>query len=311
MPLDPHAKALLDQMAAMNLPPIQTLEPAMARAMFDAIPVPTPLKSVAETEDRTIPGPAGAIPIRVYRSPGDSGTLVFFHGGGFMVGGIASHDEVCHTLATSAGCSVVSVDYRMAPEDPFPAAPEDCYAATAWIAAHGAELGIDTGRVAVGGDSAGGNLSAAISIMARDRGGPRIALQLLIYPAVDMDFTYPSFQENAVGYGLELASCEYFTKFYAPDESTYGDPRLSPIRAESHRDLPPALIQTAGFDPLRDQGPAYAEKLRAAGVEAACTCYEGMIHGFYNYGAEWTARADAVAEASRALRSVLSPAMAL
>lgn len=309
MPLDPEAQSLLTQMASLNAPPIQSLTPAQARAMFDTIPVPAPLKPAAETFDRTIPGPAGAIPIRVYRSPGDRGTLVFYHGGGFMIGGIASHDEICHTLSTSAGCSVVSVDYRMAPEDPFPAAPLDCYAATAWIAANGAELGIDTGRLAVGGDSAGGNLSAAISLMARDAGGPRIDFQLLIYPAVDMDFSYPSFQENAVGYGLELATCEYFTRHYAPDESQFGDFRLSPIRAASHANLPPALIQTAGFDPLRDQGPAYEAKLRAAAVPVKTTCYAGMIHGFYNYGAAWPARNAAMAEAAGALREAFAPAM--
>ena len=310
MPLDPEAAQLLTMMSELNAPPIQSLEPMMARAMFDSLPVPPPVKPAAETFDRTIPGPAGEIPIRVYRSPGDSGTLVFYHGGGFMIGGIASHDEICHTLATSAGCSVVSVAYRMAPEDPFPAAPIDCYAATAWVAANGSVLGIDTGRIAVGGDSAGGNLGAAISLMARDAGGPRIDFQLLIYPAVDMDFSYPSFQENAVGYGLELATCEYFTKYYAPDESTYRDPRLSPIHAASHANLPPALIQTAGYDPLRDQGPAYEAKLRAAGVPVKLTCYEGMIHGFYNYGSDWPARNAAMAEAAAALREVFAPVLA-
>jgi len=307
MPLDPEVKVLLDQMAAMNMPPIHSLEPAMARAMFDGMPAQQPAKPAARVEDRTVPGAAGDLAARVYANPGDVGTLVFFHGGGFMIGNIETHNEACHALAAAGGCSVVSVAYRLAPEDVFPAAPEDCYAATAWIAAHGRELGVDTSRLAVGGDSAGGNLSAVVSILARDRGGPKIALQLLIYPAVDMAFSsYPSARENGSGFGLETADADYFTRYYAPEASQHGDVRLSPIGAASHAGLPPALIQTAEFDPLRDQGPAYAAKLRAAGVAATCTCYDGMIHGFYQFGPEWPARIQAVAEAGAALRRALA-----
>ncbi|MBI2766833.1 MAG: alpha/beta hydrolase [Chloroflexi bacterium] len=306
MPLDPNAKAVLEAMAALNAPPLSTLTPEQARMSFSAMPVPPIATPAARVQDTTVPGPAGDIPVRVYANPGDRGTLVFFHGGGFVLGDIASHDEICHSLAHAAGCSIVSVDYRLAPEHPYPAATEDAYAATAWIAANGAaQLGLDTSRIAVGGDSAGGNLAAVVSLMARDRGGPAIALQFLIYPAVDMAFDYPSFTENGAGYFLDQDTINYFTNHYVPGSSRAGEPYLSPILASSHAGLPPALIQTAEFDPLRDQGPAYGEKLRAAGVEAAVTCYDGMIHGFYNLGFAWPARDRAIAEAATSLRAAL------
>nr|AIT69728.1 lipase/esterase AS-Trib20-ORF1 [uncultured bacterium] len=308
MPLAPEAQALLDQMAALNAPPLHTLEPAAARAMFDAAPLPEVRSPVARTEDRSIPGPLGEIPVRIYQSPGDRGTLVFYHGGGFMLGGIESHDEVCHTLSTGAGCSIVAVDYRMAPEHPYPAAPEDAYAALVWVAENGDSLGLDTSRLAVGGDSAGGNLSAVVSVMARDRGGPELALQFLIYPAVDMSQDYPSFRENASGYMLDVDSVNYFLRHYAPDEARHQEPYLAPIFAGSHVGLPTALIQTAEFDPLRDQGKAYAEKLSAAGVAVTYTCYEGMLHGFYNFGFAWPSRADAVEEGAAALREAFAAA---
>lgn len=241
------------------------------------------------TEDRTAPGPAGEIPIRIYRPVGveQPGVLVFFHGGGFVIGNIATHDASCRYLVSDGGFAVVSVDYRLAPEHPFPAGPDDCLAALRWIADHGDELGVDTSRLAVGGDSAGGNLAAVTALRARDEGGPALTFQLLVYPVVDLTPTldhpvYPSMTENAVGYFLSMNDMLFFGECYVAQEADRRVSMASPILSESLADLPPALVMTCEFDPLRDQGESYAKALSNAGVQATLSRYDGAIHGVMN-----------------------------
>jgi acetyl esterase len=241
---------------------------------------------VGSVVDRRIPGPAGDIPVRVYTPNGTAPfpLLVYFHGGGWVLGGIDTHDGTCRSLANGAGCVVVSVDYRLAPEHRYPAAAEDCCAATQWAAAHAAELGADARRVAVGGDSAGGNLAAVVALMARDRGGPALVLQLLIYPATDARFDTASYRDNADGYLLTAADMRWFWDHYLGDSGRGAEPYASPLRAADLSGLPPALVITAEFDPLRDEGEAYAKRLEDAGVASRLSRYDGMIHGFFGMG---------------------------
>ena len=284
MPLDPQARAVLDQMAALGLPPLGSLSPEETRRNMEerqaALP---PGEAVASVEDRTIPGPGGDIPIRIYRPDGPTPmpVLVFFHGGGWVIGSVNTHDGTARTLANAGECIVVSVDYRLAPEHKFPAAAEDAYAATLWAAQHATSFGGDPERIAVGGDSAGGNLAAVVALMARDRGGPSLVYQLLVYPVTDYGFDTPSYGENAEGYLLTRDSMRWFWGHYLKDEADGADPYASPLRAESLAGLPPALVITAEFDPLRDEGAAYATRLREAGVPVQYSSYEGMIHGFF------------------------------
>ncbi len=308
MPLDPQTKAVLEQMAALNLPPYWTLSAEEARRQFEATRPPVPGEPVAKVEDRAIPGPGGDIPVRVYTPEGNAPfpILVYFHGGGWVLGNIASHDNTARLLTNRAGCIVVSVDYRLAPEHKFPAAAEDCYAATKWVADHAAELGGDPERIAVGGDSAGGNLAAVVSLMARDRGGPKLVFQLLIYPVTDYDLDRPSYQENAEGYLLTKDWMVWFWNHYLPSAEYAHHPHASPFRAEDLRGLPPALVLTAEFDPLRDEGEAYAERLREAGVPVTCTRYDGLIHGFFGMSAVIDRARDAVDQAATALREAFA-----
>jgi acetyl esterase len=310
MPLDPQAKALLDAMPPM--PDLSTLDLALARAgmerAFDA-GAPVPLASV---EDRAIPGPAGELRIRVYtpqaphsEASGPFPGLVFFHGGGFVLCSLDSHDGICRSLAHAAGCSVVSVDYRLAPEHPYPAAPEDCYAATRWVAKHGGELGIDVTRLAVAGDSAGGNLAAVTAMMARDRGGPVLRFQLLVYPVTDFSFDTHSYRENAQGYFLTTGMMRWFWDQYLADAKQGAEPYASPLRARDLSSLPPGLCITAGYDPLRDEGEAFAERLRGAGIAVRTSRYDGMFHGFFAMGGRLDEARAAVAEAAAALRAAL------
>jgi acetyl esterase len=210
--------------------------------------------------------------------------LVYLHGGGWVIGTLDSYDATCRELAQGAGCVVVSVDYRLAPEHRYPAAPEDCYAAVQWVAANAASLGADAKRLAVGGDSAGGNLSAVVSQMARDRGGPAIRFQLLIYPVTDADFTRRSYVDNAEGYLLTTASMRWFWDHYVPEQAKRAEPYASPLRAADLSGLPPAWVCTAEFDPLRDEGEAYAKRLQQAGVSTTLTRFDGLIHGFVSMG---------------------------
>jgi len=228
---------------------------------------------------------AGGVPLRLYRPAGSDAeaqlpVLVYFHGGGWTMGDLDTHDVLCRQLCNGAGVAVVSVDYRMGPEHRFPAAVDDCVEATRWVRAQSAALGIDPQCVAVGGDSAGGNLAAVVSLALRDAGDPPLAFQLLIYPATDMRCTAPSHTRNAQGYVLTADTIAYFRGHYMPDPAQWPDWRASPLLAADHSRLPPALVLTAGYDPLVDEGRAYADTLSAAGTPCQYVCFERQIHGF-------------------------------
>jgi acetyl esterase len=285
MQLDPQMKALLDQLAAGGGKPFHFGTPQEARAGINALIglVAGAPEKVAKIEDRKIPGPAGQIPVRIYTPSvtAPMGALVFFHGGGWVVGDIASHDVLCRSLANGASCVVVSVDYRLAPEHKFPAAPEDSYAATKWVSDNAASLGVDANRIAVGGDSAGGNLAAVVSQMARDRSGPKIAFQLLMYPATDWLHESASQREfTEDGYILSRADMVWFYGHYMNSDADRANPYFSPACAKSLAGLPPAYLLTCSVDPLRDEGETYADALRKAGVAVKSKRYEGVCHGF-------------------------------
>ncbi len=308
MPLDPQARILLDQLAALGAPPVSQQTPEQARIGFAALaaaggapeaPVPT--------VDRLIPGPAGEIPVRIYRpeSAAPLPVVVYFHGGGWVIGDIASHDTVCHRLAGGVPAVVVSVDYRLAPEHRFPAAVDDGDTAVSWVSEHAPGFGGDPGRLAVAGDSAGGALATVAARHARDAGGPPVAFQLLVYPATDMTCSLPSHMENGNGYLLDTDTMSWFTDHYLGDADRR-HPDASPLFAPDLAGLPPALVVTAGFDPLRDEGQAYAERLEHAGVPVTTSCYEGMFHGFYGLDPLLDAARRATAETIAALREALS-----
>ena len=315
MPLDPQAKQSLAQRA--GAPRQNDVSPEEARAMQMAQPrLPGP--EVASVEDAIAPGPHGDVPVRVYvpagaplpqgrREPGLPVTM-WFHGGGWVVGNIATNDATCRELANRSGSIVVSVDYRLAPEHPFPVPFDDCYAATCWAAGAAASLGGDASRLAVAGASAGGNLAAAVALAARDRGAPALAHQSLIYPVTDRDFGRASYRENGDGYGLDLDTMEYFWNCYATSEEDTSNPYACPAAAEDLSGLPPAYVLTAEFDPLRDEGEEYGERLRAEGVPATVTRYDGMIHGFFNAGVPFDRTWDAIAEAAGELRKAFGTA---
>jgi len=306
MPVDPQAQMFLDMLTAMNVPPTNTQAVEDVRTAYDAMTqfsgVP---EDVHKIEDRTIPGPAGEVPVRIYTPEGSDSLpiLVFFHGGGWTIGSVNAYDGVCRSLTNQAHCIVVSVDYRLAPEHKFPAALEDAYAATVWVAEHAASIHGDPERIAVGGDSAGGNLAAVVSLMARDQGGPKIVYQLLIYPATD--YFIPgttSVHENAEGYYLTKDTMVWFWQHYANSEGDAHNPRMAPLRAENFKGLPPALVITAEYDPLRDEGELYAAKLQEAGVSVTSTRYNGMIHGFFAMAGIMDQGKVAIAEAAAALK---------
>jgi acetyl esterase/lipase len=306
MPLDPDAQILLDMVKEANRPGFETVTPAEARALFMAgrpVLAPEPMP-VAELRDLAIPGPAGPIPARLYRASagGTLPALVFFHGGGWVVGDIESHDTVCRHLANRAGCVVVSVDYRLAPEHKFPAAVEDCFAATEWVADNASSLGVDAGRLAVGGDSAGGNLAAVVSLMARDRDAPRISYQLLIYPALDAAMRHPSIARFAEGYLLTGATMRWFYEQYLHTPEDAADWRVSPLAAPNLGGVAPAFVLTAGYDPLCDEGDAYAARLAAAGVAVTHRRFADQIHGFAMNGKLIRAADAALDEAAAALK---------
>ena len=291
MALDPQVASVIDLIVKSGRPAYHTLSPKEARRLFlETRPASTPpAPQIGVVRDLTADGPLGTIPLRVYRPGGvpDSRplpVLVFFHGGGWVIGDIETHDVVCRQVTAEAGISVISVDYRLAPENKFPAAVDDAWAATRWIAAHGAELGIDPARLAVGGDSAGGNLAAVVALLARDAGGPKISLQVLTYPVTDLGAETKSYADLAEGYMLTRDSMRWFRAHYLSKEEDALDWRVSPIRATSLAGLPPALVITAGFDPLRDEGQAYALRLSEAGVSVDAVCFGGMIHGFVPMG---------------------------
>ena len=269
MAVKQEAQMFLDTLAELGLPPFETIDVATQRAMFD-----TPMEGSPEPEpihsslDRTIPGPAGDIPVRIYKPSDATGlpVIVFYHGGGWVLGGLIGHDALCRALANRCSAAVVSVDYRRAPEDPYPASIDDCVAATKWVADNGAELAVDVSRLAVGGDSAGGNLAAAVALSARDGSGPAIAAQLLIYPATDLaQPETDSYLANGDGYLLTKGWMDWFIDMYVPDREQRTEVLASPMLAASHAGLPPAIVITAEFDPLRDDGQAYAKRLGGSG----------------------------------------------
>ncbi len=283
MALDPQAKALLDMMAALGAPPMNEQTPEAVRAtMAAARDARPPGEDVASVEDRNIPGPHGEIPVRIY-NPGNGPlpVVVFYHGGGWVIGDLDYQDVACRYIANHTPALVVSVDYRLAPEHKFPVPFEDSYAALEWVAANAASIGGDPTKIAVAGDSAGGNIAAAVAIHARDNNGPALRHQLLVYPVTNLDYGTPSYSENAEGYMLTKDSMVWFWDHYVRTPADAEDVRASVLRVADASGLPPATVITAGFDPLRDEGEAYAAKLKAAGVSVHVERYEGMIHGFY------------------------------
>lgn len=282
--LDPQAAALIALMEARRIPPTHTLTPAAARQAylerrFFSQPDPP---HVAETRPLVS---AGGVPLRLYRPAGSAAAhllpvLVYFHGGGWTMGDLDTHDVLCRQLCNGAGVAVVSVDYRMGPENPFPAAVDDCIEATRWVQQQARTLSLDPDRVAVGGDSAGGNLAAVVALAMRDAGDAALAYQLLIYPATDMRGLSDSHVRNSQGYVLTADTVTYFRGHYMPEEAQWSDWRASPLLAADHGRLPPALVLTAGYDPLVDEGRAYADKLSAAGTACQYVCFDRQIHGF-------------------------------
>ncbi|HEX9329319.1 MAG TPA: alpha/beta hydrolase [Reyranella sp.] len=287
MALDPESQRLIDLMAAANRPAWNTLSPQAARELYLSLrpAAQGPRPAEAMVVDRTIPGPAGDLAVRLYRpasAPADAKLpcLVYAHGGGWVFGNLDSHDVLCAQFALEAGIVVFAVDYRLAPEARFPGAFDDVVAGLKWVAANGVSIGVDPTRLAIGGDSAGGNLAAAVAIWARDNGGPKLRLQLLAYPVTDAVGRAESYRRYEDGYGLNAATMEWFFDHYTPDKANRGDWRISPLRATSLGGLPPALVITAGYDPLRDEGRAYAFRLHQEGTQADLVEFGGMLHGF-------------------------------
>jgi acetyl esterase len=286
MALDPESQRLIDLMAAADRPAWHTLSPPAARELYLSLRpgAQGPRPAEVDVVDRSIAGPGGPLPIRLYR-PHAAGTaalpaLVYAHGGGWVFGNLDSHDVLCARLALEAGIAVVAIDYRLAPEARFPGAFDDVVAGLQWVAANGPELGIDPRRLAIGGDSAGGNLAAAVSLWTRDHAGPQLRLQVLAYPVTDAVARTDSYRLYADGYGLNAAAMEWFFDHYTPDRQQRADWRVSPLRAASLAGLPPALVITAGYDPLRDEGRAYAFRLQQEGTLTDLVEFGGMLHGF-------------------------------
>jgi acetyl esterase len=296
--LDPQAQALLDLMIQRGVPPTHTLTPEVARRYSRerrtfTQPEPPTMAEVCDLQTDGLSSSGGArsaaVALRLFRPAGTSAgdvlpVLVYFHGGGWTVGDLDTHDVLCRQLAVASGGAVLSVDYRMGPEHRFPAAVDDCLAAVRWVRAQAATLKLDASRLAVGGDSAGGNLAAVVCLALREAGEPQPAFQLLIYPATDMRAVAPSHTANAQGYLLTRDSINYFRGHYIPEPAQWADWRASPLLATRHDGLAPALVLTAGFDPLRDEGRQYADALSAAGVKTQYVCFERQIHGFITMG---------------------------
>jgi acetyl esterase len=311
MPLDQQSQALLDQMRQMGFPDPTTQPVELTRRALAAMrPDLTAARSgLAGVTDQTIPGPAGPIRVRMYKprlqQEHPLPVLVFFHGGGWVLGDLDSADGLCCTLTRQAACLTISVDYRLAPEHRYPAAVEDCDAATRWVAANASALGGDTSRLIVAGDSAGGNLAAVCALRARRRPGPNIALQVLIYPVTMLaEPQYPSRSRLAEGYFLTRAALDWFTNHYIPDAAQRHQPDASPLLAQSLQGLPPALVLTAEYDPLIDEGEAYALRLLTAGVPLRARRFLGTIHGFVMFHDLLDQGRAAVAEIADAIRGL-------
>jgi acetyl esterase len=312
MELHPQTQAVLDKMAAMGLQPPDHLPVAEARAQFmrsRALYLAAP-EAVASAQDLSVPGPAGAIPVRVYRPAGSQPAtrlpaFVFFHGGGWVFGNLDSHDSLCRSLCNAARCAVVAVDYRLAPEHRFPAAVDDTLAAIRHIAQRGETLGIDGSRLAAGGDSAGGNLTAVAALAFRDQGGPQLALQVLLYAVTDFSLESPAYATLGQGYMLTLDRMRFFRSQYLNGPADVQDWRASPLRAKDLTRLPRALVVTASHDPLIDEAKAYADRLTASGVEVTYRCYPGVVHGFMTMAGAIDLGRKAIDETAASIRSAL------
>ena len=304
MPLHPQARAVMEKRASSGYPALSADAPLdLKRQAFNAA-WREPGPQVSAATDRLIPGPNGDIPIRIY-TPTPGGpfpVLMLFHGGGFVFGNIDTYDGNARRLAVGAGCMVVSVDYRLAPENRFPVAPDDCYAATTWVAQHVTDINVDPARVAVGGDSAGANLATVVCLMVRDRGGPSLALQILVCPTTHRNFTPTTYDESETPKGNK----EWWWQQYLSDESDAVNLYACPLEAKDLSGLPPALVITSEFDELRDEGEAYAERLKQAGVPTTCTRYDGMFHVFHMYPASIDKAREAVEQQCAALRAAFS-----
>jgi len=290
MSLDPDDQQVLDMMKAAGRPPVAALQPEEARKMYRAsrAALQPELPGVAELRDLSAPGPAGFIPLRLYRGigtkPGPLPVMVFYHGGGYVIGDLDTHDYVCRKLANVAQCCVIAVDYRLAPEPQFPGAVEDSAAALRWIVKEAISLSVDPSRVAVGGDSAGGNLSANMAHLARDGEVPPLCFQMLLYPGTDMSLSQPSYKRDFTQFPLSVEAVKYFIGHYLRDRNDYIDPRAAPLLAANFKGLPPAFILTAGYDPLADEGMAYARKLEENGVRITHVHMSDQMHGFLTMG---------------------------
>jgi acetyl esterase len=288
MPLHPQVKDLLANFEASGVPPFHQMTPETCRAtfakLFGALPPST--AKIAGTKDLKIPGPAGPIPVRVYTPEGTGPfpILAYLHGGGWVIGDVPTYENICRELCGGTGAVVVSVDYRLAPEHKFPAATDDCLAAVRWLGAHAAEIGGDAKRIAVGGDSAGGNLAAVTALRLRDEGGPQLVAQLLIYPVTD-HYTKGtvSMEKNAEGFLLTRQDMVWFSDYYLRSDADIQNPSFAPLRAKSLSGLAPALVLTAEYDPLCDEGEDYAKRLKQAGVSTKLSHYDGAIHGFFGF----------------------------
>lgn len=290
--LDPDAAAVFAAFQAADRPPYESVSPTVAREFYLAgRPVSNPEPPDLESaKPLSIPAPHGAIPARIYtpntlrKNDGLSPGLVFFHGGGWVIGDLDSHDVVCRKLAHEAEMIVISVDYRLAPEHKFPAAADDAIAATGWVAANAKALGIDAGQISIGGDSAGGNLAAVVALAARDGDGPKLAGQVLIYPATDFAMSHPSHSEPETSILLTHSVIRWFSNHYLNGTADIDHWKASPARAQTLAGLPPSYVLTAGADPLRDEGDEYAARLKQAGVAVAYRHFPGQFHGFFTMG---------------------------
>ncbi len=314
-PLDPQVQSFLEAAERSAAAPLYTLSPTDARAQYAAgvaAMAGTP-PTVDEVFEHSVATTQTHLRFRAYRQSPPQYTdrsnlrplLLYFHGGGWSFGNLDTHDTICRWLCAESGCVVASLDYRLAPEHKFPAAVDDAYAAFEWAAGHAEELGADSERIAVGGDSAGGTLAAVVSMQARDNGGPKVGFQLLIYPATDMTMSCDSHRQFGEGYRLTRPLMAWSASNYLRDGCDMMDTRASPLLAHDHSGLPPALVMTAGFDPLQDEGKAYADALKAAGVTVKHVHYAGMIHGFIGMPGIFSVAGDALREAGAALKSAL------
>jgi acetyl esterase len=305
----PQVAAILELVANSQLPAYHEVPPAVARRLYrDARGALTPdPPAVESTRLLLVPGKEGPVPVRAYRPKGAGKdevlpALVYFHGGGWVIGDLDTHDAVCRTLANGARCAVFSVEYRKAPEAPFPAAVDDCFSALSFVSANSNSLKINPRQIAVGGDSAGGNLATVMALMAREAGAPAISFQLLIYPGADMRMKHPSIKRNGEGYLLTEKVMAYFRGHYVPREADWLDWRVSPLLAKSLKGLPPAFLLTAGFDPLVDEGKEYAERMQKEGVQVEYKNYPDMVHGFVTMGRVLDTANAALADCARALK---------